>query len=164
MPETKGTSLEELRAIFDIPTREHINYRVKYVAPWLWKRSLRLMGVKVKPKGGSQGQTPGKIEGGLPRSQTNYSDQSMRDFRSWWKTEKLRRDHAKAQVAPGAGAVKLVPQAATSKDQATPLTQAEVEPTTGKDQGTNPTQPETEPTTETNQATQPTQVEADLKK
>jgi len=31
-------SREELRSIFDIPTREHIRYRCTFVAPWLWKR------------------------------------------------------------------------------------------------------------------------------
>jgi hypothetical protein len=35
-------TLEELRTIFDIPTRDHITYRVKVVMPWLAKKYLRL--------------------------------------------------------------------------------------------------------------------------
>ncbi|RYP11000.1 hypothetical protein DL764_000297 [Monosporascus ibericus] len=41
VPETKGRTLEELRLIFDIPTKDHIKYRVKFVGPWLAKRYLR---------------------------------------------------------------------------------------------------------------------------
>ena len=47
-------TLEELRSIFDIPTKDHIAYRVKVVAPWLAKKYLRPWAVRLhiwrKPK------------------------------------------------------------------------------------------------------------------
>jgi MFS family permease len=38
VPETKGRSLEELQFTFDLPTRLHIRYRIRYITQWLAKR------------------------------------------------------------------------------------------------------------------------------
>ncbi|KAA8648675.1 uncharacterized protein ATNIH1004_004560 [Aspergillus tanneri] len=60
VPETRGRTLEELRTIFDIPTKRHIQYRLSVVLPWLverylimWPRGIRVWGRKDEKQNGS---------------------------------------------------------------------------------------------------------------
>ena len=40
LPETKQRTLEELDQVFAVPTRTHMNYQLKTVAPWWFKRYI----------------------------------------------------------------------------------------------------------------------------
>lgn len=90
-------SLEELRRIFDISTREHIRYRVTYVAPWLWRKLPRLMAAKVlswlKPK--AKGDTQGDVEKNIIDADV---EAGFLDFCGWYRGEIYRRE-IEAQAA-----------------------------------------------------------------
>ncbi|KAH7327545.1 major facilitator superfamily domain-containing protein [Rhexocercosporidium sp. MPI-PUGE-AT-0058] len=78
VPETKGRSLEELRSIFDIPTREHIKYRCTCVAPWLWRKFPHFVKAKVDWWFKSTGKE-------------KADEYRLVDFPVWYKGELVKR-------------------------------------------------------------------------
>jgi hypothetical protein len=93
------------------------------VAPWLWRRFLGLVTAKLPswlkptPKGNSQGETEGASEG---NGQEVIPSDDLREFRDWYRLEKLKRDRAATRAeAAKTEAVKVdVPKAETAQDQA----------------------------------------------
>ncbi|PMD51095.1 uncharacterized protein K444DRAFT_636458 [Hyaloscypha bicolor E] len=78
VPETKGRSLEELRSIFDIPTREHMKYRRTYVAPWLWRKFPHF--------------AKAKVAGWFKSTDREKADKyQVVDFDIWYKGELIKR-------------------------------------------------------------------------
>ncbi|KAK8213982.1 hypothetical protein IWZ01DRAFT_539892 [Phyllosticta capitalensis] len=49
VPETKQRTLEELDAIFEVPTSRHMRYQVMKTIPWLWRRYVLRKDVDKEP-------------------------------------------------------------------------------------------------------------------
>ncbi|KAK8165392.1 hypothetical protein IWX90DRAFT_484980 [Phyllosticta citrichinensis] len=49
VPETKQRTLEELNAIFEVPTRRHMRYQIMKTIPWLWRRYVLRKDVDKEP-------------------------------------------------------------------------------------------------------------------
>ncbi|PMD20675.1 hypothetical protein NA56DRAFT_704481 [Hyaloscypha hepaticicola] len=87
--ETKGRSLEELRSIFDIPTREHIKYRCTCVGPWLWRDFRHFAKAKVDWWFKSTGEE---------KAEEKADKYRLADFPVWYKGELGKRERAKRGV------------------------------------------------------------------
>ncbi len=107
-------SLEELRSIFDIPTREHIKYRCRCVAPWLWKGFPHF--AKARALSWFKSTRKEKDE-----KREEAVDYRLVDFPVWYKRELVKRTAKSKEKLAKAGEVQ--PDQTEPVNQSQPVTE-----------------------------------------